>query len=121
VEILQSLSRSALASSSLVRASPQEGHSLDPSLTEDLWASVDNSTMSQSVRAFSTPIYTALSPDFNSLFGLSIPEGHRFDPDNFLPAPIGLSSEAAYSHAMNDSMSPMSSFFNGNPSLNFGS
>lgn len=117
--ILQNLSKFSLASSSLVNSTPQDEYSLDEKLVENLWASVDYTTMSQSTRISTNSISSAPSPTLTSMFNLDIP-GHDFDPDGFISAQVAnLNSGAAYSESLFDSMLPMPSFFHGETVVNY--
>jgi hypothetical protein len=108
-----------MESSFLVNASPQLEKNLDENLLETLWASVDYTEMSQSIRPLG-PIDSISPPSFNSLLSLELTEGQAFDANRFLPAPVvNLDSGSAYTNSMFDSMSPMTSFLDSNSNMDF--
>ena len=116
---MQNLSAQSISSNSIVVGSPQIKE-LDVNMIENLWASVDYTTMSQSWKSPVSPVsFGSTPPGFNAMFDMGEAEMAGFDTRRDHPTGSQLGGQSPYPNLMFDGMSPITSFFGGS-SMNFG-
>jgi hypothetical protein len=91
--ILQNLSNFSLVSSSFVSETPPLEHDIETTVLDNLWASVDYTTMSKSSQTLGSTQESMAAPSFDPI----LQDRHTFDSCYFLPTPdTTLSSGAVY-------------------------
>ncbi|KFY72243.1 hypothetical protein V499_07610 [Pseudogymnoascus sp. VKM F-103] len=118
--LLQDLATESI-SSALLAASAAQPENLDAKILQNLWASVDTTTLSQPLKPITSSIgCDTPSTGFNSLLELDARDLSNFDINGLSPDPVShLDMQSPNPSLALDGMSPFTSFFTGG-SMNFG-